>query len=697
MKESNGVLFMILLLSARASSNEILNTHVISLSFCESSLPPMDKMGKENLKDLHTYAELKYDPHANLPDSFTICSNILITHCLSVASAGFFNIFDNNGGQFLVPQFTPGSVESRLGLIGIGNFIGKVLPLFPNQWIRSCMAVNATSGLIRWVVDGTLVLDEDFVEVKNSKSRPKDLKRNLVLGAQSYGGSWTASSQKVTKLEVFSTFLTVEKMERITRGDSCEEGDYLAWGDTEWILHGQAKIETIEKEETCEKKPLVDLYYIPFPDGMDSCMRLCENMGTRVPSVASFEEWTNLQAFLKKKLFDKRLNTLQIWLPIYDRETEGTWKDFYTGEVLQNYSYPWFGSKSDGEETENCARLLNENSWGDKGCDDPNYACMCSHKSAQILRLRGLCPRSAVDVHYKQMNKQTDIRELKLQGLTHSSIEYSEEENIWRLNVIGSNVTGISTASSSSFTLGKHNWTIKGDKGCRSGDTYITELKMSGCEENEFTCDDGQCVRMDLRCSHLPDCRDKSDEENCNILIIEDRYKKKIPPYSLHAPVNVSVSIELLRIVDINEEGHSIDIQFDISLMWKDNRVTFLNLRLNDSLNVLTEEDIDKLWLPKLIYENTDQKETTRLAEYGKGEWETEVIVRCEEKRGEMSGLEYVDESEKFKGSENSFVMNQTYTHTFQCDYKHSYYPFDTQVSKFYPPHIQRPPFRFAL
>ena len=26
---------------------------------------------------------------------------------------------------------------------------------------------------------------------------------------------------------------------------------------------------------------------------------------------------------------------------------------------------------------------------------------------------------------------------------------------------------------------------------------HSVELEMSGCEENEFTCNDGQCVRMD--------------------------------------------------------------------------------------------------------------------------------------------------------------------------------------------------------
>ena len=249
--------------------------------------------------------------------------------------------------------------------------------------------------------------------------------------------------------------------------------------------------------------------------------------------------------------------------------------------------------------------------------------------------------------------------------------------------------------SFASFTLGKHNWTIKGDTDCSSRDTYNTELKMSGCSERNFTCNDGQCVSMDLRCNHFPDCRDQSDESNCRILVLKEGYNKKIPPYFLDYPVNVSVSIELLRLVDINEADYSIDIQFEISFIWKDRRVTFFNLKLSDSLNVLTEEDLHKLWLPKVIYENTDQKDTTRLGD-GNWEWETEVIVRREVERGVRSGLEHVEERENFEGSENSLVMNQTYTRTFQCNYKLSYYPFDTQVSKSCSPKIQTSVFRLA-
>lgn len=77
--------------------------------------------------------------------------------------------------------------------------------------------------------------------------------------------------------------------------------------------------------------------------------------------------------------------------------------------------------------------------------------------------------------------------------------------------------------------------------------------------------------------------------------------------------VDVNTSIDIFKLVDINEEDYSIEIQLQISMVWKENRVTYQNLKANDSLNALTQEDIQRLWLPKVIYENTDQKDTTRL------------------------------------------------------------------------------------
>ena len=75
----------------------------------------------------------------------------------------------------------------------------------------------------------------------------------------------------------------------------------------------------------------------------------------------------------------------------------------------------------------------------------------------------------------------------------------------------------------------------------------------------------------------------------------------------------------------------------------------------------------------------SDIQESTRLGEYGNGEWVTQVAV-IKEGKFTRSGVQEVDEIEIFEGDENTLMMTQTYTLEFQCEYHLQKYPFDTQV-----------------
>ena len=270
------------ILSAKASStaNPVpcktkASTNIVSHAFCESSLSDVDKTAKKTLKEVHTFAELKHDPRASLPDSFTICSEIMTTKCQNFVWPTYFTLLDNNRTQLISPGRSYGSMESLLFIFYFQGLSepGKdtLPPLFPNKWSRSCVTVNTTSGFIQWVVEATLVLNTTSQEVKESKNKPKDLSNKLVLGARSYG-VWTAATHKVTNLNIFSSALTVEEMKTMTGGEGCmKEGDYLAWQDMEWILHGQARQETVDTEEPCKGEPYVDLYCTRFP-GWDACI-----------------------------------------------------------------------------------------------------------------------------------------------------------------------------------------------------------------------------------------------------------------------------------------------------------------------------------------------------------------------------------------------------------------------------------------
>ena len=133
-----------------------------------------------------------------------------------------------------------------------------------------------------------------------------------------------------------------------------------------------------------------------------------------------------------------------------------------------------------------------------------------------------------------------------------------------------------------------------------------------------------------------------------------------------------------MKVVEIEEVDHSIHLQFQISLQWKENRAKYQNLKRETSLNSLTDEDIKTIWLPLIVYDNTDQKEVTRLGE--NWEWVTRVSV-VKEGNFTRSGINEIDEAEIFEGGENKLTMTQAYTWEFQCNYKLQKYPFDTQVN----------------
>ena len=89
--------------------------------------------------------------------------------------------------------------------------------------------------------------------------------------------------------------------------------------------------------------------------------------------------------------------------------------------------------------------------------------------------------------------------------------------------------------------------------------------------------------------------------------MLKDGYNKNVVPVPVfpgdtkRGLVNIGIYIDLLKLVYFDEPGYSIEIQFEIVLQWKETRTRYQNLKLNAFLNALTQKDIEKLWLPKVI------------------------------------------------------------------------------------------------
>ena len=133
----------------------------------------------------------------------------------------------------------------------------------------------------------------------------------------------------------------------------------------------------------------------------------------------------------------------------------------------------------------------------------------------------------------------TESGYIKYVGLVNSVIEYDLNEKKWIIQSMSSLVsTASSKALGSSLLLGKHPWVIENDNKCQLG-VVQREVKLSSCEEGEFTCSDGDCIDIEKRCDKIQNCQDWSDEIGCTTVNIPKGYLKEFAPIKLEKDLSI--------------------------------------------------------------------------------------------------------------------------------------------------------------
>ena len=651
----------------------------------------------------YTYAHLK---KPEMPDDFTVCGAFKVgAWTIKFGSAYLYqmNTIDGNIWSFIQALAGQGYTEFniRFGEVYFDSKLDDV-NWFPRDWQRFCLSLDTLANRVVFVMNGE-VLEEKVhsAELNENKDKPPGLDIMLGISIRPNYGYNQEFPGEFTNYNIFSRPLPTAKMVAMTTpgGDECgATGDYANWDEDEWVLNHKTKV--VMKDELtgpCQPESKINVFTANFKHHT-MCMQFCPKMGKgRSPPVRTQEEYNWLQTNLHALSPDIK-PFLWMWLAATDVEEEGVWRDAYTQEVLGDYTKPWAPGHDhrftrEGQPDANCMLWYtgypDETAMEEWFCLSYDMTCPCQYKNEPVLALRGICPGSAMlhqDAYeYTPWQLASAPSDMFFVGKTATEIHYNKSTEVWLMTSAVNDVTAECRAPLISYILGKHAWTVSNDVfSCSGGQTYTTLLKLSGCSEGEFTCDDGQCITMKQRCDQLPDCRDKSDEVDCRLMVPEESYNDKVPPITSASatdrtivPVPISISISLLKIVSMQEVEHKIDFQFEISLEWKENRVIYHNLKEKTSLNALTEKEIKFLWLPYVIYVNTDMKEAVEL-------WDgidTTIVVQ-REGNFTRSGVEVLDEIEIFQGAENRLAMYQTYTKSFQCQYHLQKYPFDNQVCK---------------
>ena len=256
-------------------------------------------------------------------------------------------------------------------------------------------------------------------------------------------------SGQFTDFKIYSTpFLNMREMTQADSEKCGAGGDFINWKEANWTLSSMARlIEADSARGACRKEPEVDVYPMREKHHHSYCMQHCEKLGGRSPPVRTSKEWNELRQDLQQMRVDPLKLPKALWLSATEGDKnsdlnrldhwpegmnaiEGVWRDYFTGEELENYTKPWLDSRQDHVkgDTHNCISYYHTNlenfSWQEWQCLRSDRGCPCTYKTP-ILQLRG--------GRYTPMQLQADPTDVFFIGQISAAIKYNSSKSQWIL------------------------------------------------------------------------------------------------------------------------------------------------------------------------------------------------------------------------------------------------------------------------
>ena len=583
-------------------------------------------------------------------------------------------------------------------------------------WRHTCFSLNGKTGRFKLVENGEKLWDKITPEMVGWMSSMKSTANFVGLGclyslvSSLQADSWDNMSMygSVTDGQVFGRTLEDEEMKDITSCKSDLTGDISNWQGHKWELkspYNTTEMEVYDFEVDVCSQSQHGLVMVPHKLNYRESLHACAKISGELVSYVDRSRFDEITHFISRSGHmnsnecsassdsDGTRRTIQVYLGGSDMDSEGLWTTLYNKTKIQYL--PW-GPSRPYKEGENYNCMMLESTMINTG--HPHFVAETSVVSDELCSIP-YCPVCLVDMEVRKMNMRglcrdslfnkkyiftiTDDGSLLYLGDHTSYISYHQSTKEWRW-VDRKDNTSVATSQSSedSMLIGTHvfdfSQVTKGSCTVR-GQSKLVMVKLTSCGEGKFTCNDGQCVMMEERCNQISNCRDESDEDNCKMLVMKANYNKKIAPFGFDydeqkiIPVHVNISIAVIDILSIQEVNLVYILKFRLLMEWYDYRLTYHNLKMERSGNLLAREEIEKLWIPFVLFENTENNDAT------KDDDDTEVTI-TREGNFTASSPDILEEINIFTGKDNRITFQQVYSKTFKCEYQLQLYPFDTQV-----------------
>ena len=308
-----------------------------------------------------------------------------------------------------------------------------------------------------------------------------------------------------------------------------------------------------------------------------------------------------------------------------------------------------------------------------------NWWTVCKFNRKISVSLAGLCESSPVDRRFSLIDpdKGSADRYGTFVGTTGWVINFDKVDNTWKIEHKAYMGNTIKLLDSSRRPFGKKTWEV-GNYICAQGDTVPLVLLLSNCDADQFTCNDGTCVPLVGRCDKKQDCGDVSDEKQCKIIALDEKIylKDDTPPSVVEGgKLNVTLSMDIQNILDIQEVTSLLILKFDLEEAWVDSRLQLYNLKEDIEMNTLVYEEKSIIWVPTIIFSNTKGDQTSKNDEKSFAK-----VFRNPQVNGTLISIDVNEDILVYQGSQNEIRINRVYEVEFICTYDMQYYPFDIQI-----------------
>ena len=188
------------------------------------------------------YLTLADDPDGNLQESYTVCSSVFVKFAISdIAviqmlfpwySLDIFSIkiYDDMSENLVLNYDNPTS-----GKFETEYLTSSQIPIVPNSWYHICMGLDTVSGLLRIVVNGVVLVNEEKDYFRNTMQwKPNSLAQKVLIFKSYKPGFWYQNRGIISNLNIFSSMMSVEDMvTRTAGGEDCSSpGDYIRQENT---------------------------------------------------------------------------------------------------------------------------------------------------------------------------------------------------------------------------------------------------------------------------------------------------------------------------------------------------------------------------------------------------------------------------------------------------------------------------------